>query len=128
MHFAVTALLLFSLQDAPARCSALSGVRIGTSVIVLPTQGAVITIATPIAAAEQGVNPNGTIRKALPAYCKVIGTIAPIDPAAPKINFEVNLPDNWNRKMLGMGGGGFNGTQVTGLGDVPSKRSKRRCR
>src|SRR5678815_3179990 len=49
------------------------------------------------------------------SYCRVLGTIAPVDPAAQLINFQVNLPTSWNGKALQYGGGGFNGTLVTGL-------------
>ena len=37
------------------------------------------------------------------------GRIAPVDPAAPPINFHVNLPTSWNRKLAQMGGSGSNG-------------------
>jgi feruloyl esterase len=46
---------------------------------------------------------------AIPEYCKVTGSIAPVDPSAPKINFQVNLPTAWNRKIAQMGGSGNNG-------------------
>jgi pimeloyl-ACP methyl ester carboxylesterase len=39
----------------------------------------------------------------------VLGRIAPIDPHADPIRFEVNLPDNWNGKAVQFGGGAFNG-------------------
>jgi feruloyl esterase len=45
----------------------------------------------------------------IPEYCKVTGTIAPVDSNAPKINFQVNLPTSWNRKIAQMGGSGNNG-------------------
>jgi hypothetical protein len=28
---------------------------------------------------------------AIPEYCKATGSIAPVDPNAPKVNFQVNL-------------------------------------
>lgn len=56
-------------------------------------------------------------------YCKIFGAILPVDPSAPKINFEVNLPSNWNGKMLQLGGGGFDGTLVTGLGRTLSEKA-----
>ncbi|MEQ1780155.1 MAG: tannase/feruloyl esterase family alpha/beta hydrolase [Hyphomonadaceae bacterium] len=41
--------------------------------------------------------------KSTPIYCKVSGTIAP------KLNFEIRLPDAWNGKLYYGGGGGYNG-------------------
>jgi feruloyl esterase len=38
-----------------------------------------------------------------------------VDPAAQPINFQVNLPMTWNGKALQYGGGGYNGTPITGL-------------
>ena len=49
-------------------------------------------------------------------FCKVLGAIHPVDPTAPDIKFEVNLPTNWNNRMLQMGGGGYDGSLVTGVG------------
>ncbi len=46
---------------------------------------------------------------AIPEYCRVTGRIAPVDPAAPPINFHVNLPTSWNRKLAQLGGSGNNG-------------------
>ena len=34
---------------------------------------------------------------------------------SPSLEFEVNLPATWNRRAVQMGGGGYNGTLVTGL-------------
>jgi feruloyl esterase len=55
-------------------------------------------------------------------YCKVLGAIAPVDPGAPPIHFEVNLPSQWNGKAVQYGGGGSNGTLVTGLGPLRDAR------
>jgi len=41
---------------------------------------------------------------AIPTYCKVNGTLAP------KLNFEIRLPDAWNGKLHYAGGGGYNGS------------------
>jgi hypothetical protein len=46
-------------------------------------------------------------------FAKVLGSIAPIDPAAQLINFEINLPVAWNRKAVQYCG--YNGTLITGL-------------
>jgi feruloyl esterase len=43
------------------------------------------------------------------AYCRVLGRIHPVDPAANDIRFEVNLPEKWNGKALHYGGGTFDG-------------------
>lgn len=91
-----------------AGCSDLAGKKIAASDIGLPTSGAVIQSAT------MEKDENG-------AYCKTIGAIHPVDKDAPDINFEVNLPEKWNRKALQLGGGGFNGSVITGLGGAPSQ-------
>jgi tannase/feruloyl esterase len=54
----------------------------------------------------------------LPAHCRVLGRIAPVDPAAPPILFQLNLPENWNGKAVQYGGGGFNGVLITGLAQL----------
>lgn len=46
-------------------------------------------------------------------YCRVKGWIDSVDPKAEGIEFQVNLPYNWNRKTIQYGGGGFDGTLVT---------------
>lgn len=96
------------LVDAAQACAALAGLDIPASQIGLPTTGASIVSAELVAAAAEG-NANGE-------YCKVLGAIHPVDYTAPDINFEVNLPSNWNGKTLQFGGGGLNGTLVSGLG------------
>jgi pimeloyl-ACP methyl ester carboxylesterase len=88
-------------------CADLAGLRFAAGQIGLPTTGATIVTAEIISADAQGNN-NGE-------YCKVLGAIHPVDYAAPDINFQVNLPANWNGKSLQFGGGGLNGTLVTGL-------------
>lgn len=59
-------------------------------------------------------------------FYKVLGQILPVDSDCPKINFEVNLPLNWNGKLVHFGGGGFNGYLVTGLGAVPGEKATRK--
>jgi feruloyl esterase len=55
-------------------------------------------------------------------YCKVLGAVQPIDPNAPPVNFEVNLPADWNRKAVQYGGGGSNGVLITGLAPLRDAR------
>lgn len=88
-------------------CEELIGLRIPASAFELPTTGATVTSATNVSRTEPG-NANGD-------YCKVLGEIHPVDRNAPDIRFQVNLPLDWNGKALQMGGGGFNGSLVTGL-------------
>ncbi len=88
-------------------CSKLSEMKIPAENIGLPSKGATITSAAFISGKEAG-NKNGD-------FCKVLGAIHSIDKHAPDIHFEVNLPVKWNQKVLQMGGGGFNGTLITGL-------------
>jgi feruloyl esterase len=45
--------------------------------------------------------------KGLPAFCEVQGTISPV--AGSTIGVVYRLPDNWNGKLLGLGGGGWAG-------------------
>jgi pimeloyl-ACP methyl ester carboxylesterase len=101
---ATPALAGLSPQQACARLQELS---IPADAIGLPTSGAAIT-STELVAAKARDNGNGE-------YCKVLGAIHPVTYSAPDINFEVNLPTDWNRKSLQFGGGGFNGSLVTGL-------------
>jgi feruloyl esterase len=91
----------------PAACASLQGLAIPASAIGLPTGGAVVQTAIDVAATDAG-NVNG-------AFCKVTGIVRPQNPASPNLEFAVNLPAAWNRRALQMGGGGYNGTLVTGL-------------
>jgi pimeloyl-ACP methyl ester carboxylesterase len=97
---------LVNLSSAEA-CAKLSGLAIPADAIGLPTTGATIG-SSELVAANAANNKNGE-------YCKVQGAIHPVTYTAPDINFEVNLPTRWNGKTLQLGGGGFNGTLVTGL-------------
>jgi feruloyl esterase len=112
-------LLLVTLAIAPLpafaatpqeACAALANLTIEPGAISLPTHGATINSAT-LVAADAKDNANGE-------FCQVLGAILPVDPAAPNINFEVNLPSQWNSKALHYGGGGYDGSLVTGLANV----------
>lgn len=94
-----------SPQDA---CAKLAGSFIAPAAIGLPTSGAVVQSAR-LVPADAPENPNGE-------YCAVRGVIVPVSAAAPNMEFEVNLPTNWNNKVLQLGGGGFDGVLITGLG------------
>jgi len=110
--------------DVAAGCAALAA-PIDASKIGLPSAGATIdsaTLMTPsgLSVAERGPTPAATITPAAPQYCKVLGRIAPVDPKAPAIQFEVNLPTSWNGRSVQYGGGGFNGVLITGLTLLPA--------
>jgi pimeloyl-ACP methyl ester carboxylesterase len=89
-----------------------------------------ITAAEHIAAAPAAAamparsDPGAPPAAALPAYCRISGTINERIGAAGKpyaIGFQIALPDDWNGRLLFQGGGGLNGvirpplgTQATG--------------
>ena len=50
----------------------------------------------------------------------MLGHIEPVDPKAPPVKFQVNLPVEWNGRSVQYGGGGFNGVLITGLGLPPA--------
>lgn len=102
-----------------AVCENMVGVAIDASKFSLPTKGANITSATYVSETATG-NTNGN-------YCMVLGSILPIDKAAPDIKFQLNIPNNWNEKVLQSGGGGYNGNipkttgyTTLGLTNIPT--------
>ena len=103
------------VEDAASACGGLAGsldaVRIDSATLQTPSQ---------LAVSERAPTPAAHIAPANPAFCKVLGHIEPIDPKAPPIKFEVNLPVEWNGRSVQYGGGGFNGTLITGLGLPPA--------
>ncbi len=91
-------------------CAKLRGLRIPATDIGLPSHGAVIA-----AAMAETAPANPSVPEAKIEFCRLLGVIAPVDPRAPEIAIEINLPFTWNRKALQYGGGGYNGVLVTGL-------------
>jgi pimeloyl-ACP methyl ester carboxylesterase len=92
---------------SPPDCAPLKDFSIPASAIGLPTSGALVQTAVAVGAADQG-NANGD-------FCKVVGIVKPKNSTSPNLEFEVNLPYNWNGRALQMGGGGYDGSLVTGL-------------
>lgn len=89
-------------------CESLAGMTLAAPQIGLPTTGAAVLAAVLVPASPQTIAGDRVVL-ATPEYCKVTGSIAPVDPSAPKINFHLNLPVSWNRKLAQMGGSGQNG-------------------
>jgi feruloyl esterase len=106
-------------QAAPAgaagRCSALTRLK---------WPGVEITSARMVPASAAGTVPfnrytKATIPAALPEHCRVEGVIDRRKGAGGVeygIGFAVNLPDNWNGRLLYQGGGAFNGSIQEPLG------------
>lgn len=86
-------------------CTRLEHLDVPAASIGLPTHGARVTSAK-------------LKRSGAAEYCRVLGQIASVDPAADPIRFELNLPTQWNGKAVHFGGGSFDGalSLANGLG------------
>ncbi len=82
--------------SAADRCGGLKTFRMSAAEIALQTHGAQVRSAKRVGNAHGG-------------FCKVLGEIRSVDPAADPIRFEVNLPEAWNGKAVQFGGGAFDG-------------------
>src|SRR5437763_2915917 len=114
--FSADAMAAKMAGDPAATCGDLirptdNAVRIDSASMITPT---------PLAVVERGPTPAARVIPANPEFCKVLGQIAPVDPNAPPIKFEVNLPVEWNGRSVQYGGGGFNGVLITGLSLPPA--------
>lgn len=98
---------------AALTCQQMADMTIPAASIGPATTGGKVTEAIVIAAA-------GTDAAAIPEYCRVTGTISPVDPGAPNIIFRVALPTVWNSKAVMFGGGGLDGTLPNVAGNVPA--------
>src|ERR1700680_2437933 len=116
-----TAAILMAAAWSPAsaavNCADLVNLKILASEIGLPSGGAAITSAQMATVPADPLNPRATRD-----YCKVLGEVQPVDPNAPPVNFEVNLPADWNGKAVQYGGGGSNGVLITGLAPLRDAR------
>jgi hypothetical protein len=121
------ATVAIAADDAPLRleatvCASLQGLTIPASAIGLPTSGAVVQTAMSVGATYAGraLELPAPFRAGLlyanGAFCKVIGLVRPVHAGSPDLEFEINLPLAWNRQAVQMGGGGYDGALVTGLG------------
>jgi feruloyl esterase len=102
--------------DPASACAALSSAGVGA----LSIDAATLVETKPLAVAEKGPTPASRISPATPAFCRLLGHLAPNDPKAPPIRVEVNLPLAWNGRSVQYGGGGFNGVLITGVGLPPA--------
>ena len=89
-------------DQAAGACSELNGATVAASSIGLATGGATVTSTEYVPSVTRSP-------KSHQGYCKVLGDIAPVNPKAPAIKFQLNLPAQWNNKSLMIGGGGYNG-------------------
>jgi feruloyl esterase len=96
-------------------CASLKEMTIPASAIGLPTGGAVVQTAVAVKATDDR-NANGD-------FCKVTGIINNATASTAVFEFEVNLPNTWNGKALQMGGGGYDGNLVNGLGAYTLQRA-----
>jgi feruloyl esterase len=96
-------------SPASLACTRLTGLQVPAPKIGLPTGGAIVFSSTLIPSSQW-----------LPEYCKVEGSIKPLDPHAPSIKFEIDLPSAWNQKLLMLGGGGYDGEMPVTAGNVPA--------
>jgi feruloyl esterase len=112
----------FAPIDPAAACGALN-VTIPALGIDPPSRDARVTSAVLVDASPMSMPESGPPAPAMPRHCQVIGEIAPLDPAAPPIRFQVNLPVEWNGRAVQYGGGGFNGVLITGLAFPPAARA-----
>jgi hypothetical protein len=113
-------------SDPAGTCAAMTA-QVAASAIGIPSGAATMESATlapetALAVAERGPTPHARITPHTPTFCRVLGRIAPLDPNAPPIRFEINLPLKWNGRTVQYGGGGFNGTLITGLALIPAAR------
>jgi pimeloyl-ACP methyl ester carboxylesterase len=117
---AATAAVAFSCPAAAktaaplARCAAIRGMAIRPGVTIT---SAVHLAASPAKPSAGQAPPT----PALPAHCRVEGTIDPhkgADGKAYAIGFAIALPDSWNGRFLLQGGGGLNGSVAAPTGPV----------
>ncbi|MBB5404923.1 tannase/feruloyl esterase family alpha/beta hydrolase [Paraburkholderia youngii] len=93
-------------------CAEFAGAVLSPELIEMPTAGALIESAAMIGATAQGNQQGGE-------YCRITGRIKALNPTTPDIRFDLNLPRRWNGRALQIGGGGYNGVVVSGIGVMP---------
>jgi pimeloyl-ACP methyl ester carboxylesterase len=104
---------------AAMTCADLAGLKISAAEVELPNGGVSIASATMATVPADPLKPEATRD-----FCKVLGSVLPVDPAAPPVNFQVNLPTEWNGRAIQYGGGGSNGVLITGLNPLRDARAE----
>jgi len=118
----IPASLAHAQNSLTLACEALVRVDVPITAIRLPVGGIAVQSAVAVGAQGRTTAPNGELILDLPQHCRVQGAIAAVDPAAPAILFNVNLPLDWNGKALQSGGGGLGGNLTTAPGMKASGR------
>ena len=103
-------------------CEAFNNIEVSENVLRLPIGRIDITSAIIIPVSRRAFADNGDVILDLPMHCRVQGAIAPVDPDALPIYFNVNMPVDWNGKTLQSGGGGLGGGMNTAPGRKGSGR------
>ncbi|MBC8749574.1 MULTISPECIES: tannase/feruloyl esterase family alpha/beta hydrolase [Paraburkholderia] len=104
------------VANANKSCAALVGKTIDATLLGEPSSGAVVTAAVFKPAVADAPNAASTvIVQGTPDFCQVLVDIKPVDSNASTTKAEVNLPSTWIGKSIQFGGGGTNGTLITGL-------------
>ena len=104
--------------QAAIACADLVNLKIAAGDIGLASGGVVISSAAMAAVPADPATPD--VKR---EYCKVLGAVQPVDPIAPPVNFQVNLPVQWNGRAVQYGGGGSNGVLITGLNALRDARA-----
>ncbi|WP_288251442.1 tannase/feruloyl esterase family alpha/beta hydrolase [uncultured Hydrogenophaga sp.] len=112
------------VRQDPSACEALAGVTIpGASIGSLrglASGDATVTSATWVEATPMVLNNAGTAIQtpARPQRCEVKGEIAAVTAGAQPIAFQLNMPTDWNKKLMQLGGSGMNGSLQSALGQI----------
>ncbi len=100
---AAMSLILGSSLVMANNCAELSEIKIQNSDIGLATRGAIVDEAVWVA--DDATSAGETV-------CRVRGHILPVTHNGYPINFQINLPKQWNKRSIHIGGGGLNGVLI----------------